>query len=319
MFSYNRAFIYILLQSSIIEARELQCKMKKVLLLGGAGLVGTRIRDLFSTTFRIVSPFHAELDVTNHAAVKLFIAAQQPDVIIYAAGITNPDKAEEYREEAFAVNAEAPRMIAAIAKETKIKLLYLSTDAVFNGSGRHPFKEDDQTDPVNYYGYTKRKGEEFVLRASDTNSVLRLITVYSDFFSGKKDIARLAIDAFIRRESFAGIMDQYFSPTYVDHVVYAVAQVINKNVSGILHIGARDCISNYAFVSLLAKLGGFEDARITSVSFTEFYKDKKAKRSNYACLDTAKALSILDNSCIVPIAEGLRLFLKNYHSRFSQS
>ncbi len=293
--------------------------MKNVLLLGGTGLVGTRIRELLTTTFHIISPAHNELDVTNHSALKKTITDINPDVIIYAAGITNPDKAEEQKRDALAINAEAPGMVGAIARETKIKLLYLSTDAVFNGNGEKPFKEGDRTDPVNYYGYTKQKGEEHVLNASERNCVLRLITVYSDFFPGKKDIARRALDAFIHKEPFIGVVDQYLSPTYVDHAVYSIAQIINRDITGVLHVGASDCVSNFAFVSLLARLGGFEDAVINSVSFTEFYKDAKAKRSKYACLDSEKSLGLFGNKCIVPVTEGLQLFLTNYHKRFSSS
>lgn len=293
--------------------------MKNVLLLGGSGLVGTRIQGLLSTTFHIVSPSHNDLDVTKQVAIRTSIADHKPDVIIYAAGITNPDKAEEQKKEALAINAGAPSMVAAIARETDVKMLYLSTDAVFNGNGPDPYKEDERTNPVNYYGYTKQKGEEHILSASDKNTVLRLITVYSDFFPGKRDIARLALDAFAHDERFTGIIDQYLSPTYVDHAVYAIAQIIKKNIAGILHVGASDCISNYSFVSLLAKLGGFDHAQIDPLTFAEFYKDSRAKRSKYACLDTGKSLGLLGNECIVPVGDALKLFWMNYRSRFSSS
>ncbi len=290
--------------------------MKKILLFGGSGLVGSRIREILSTSYAIIAPTRSDVDVADASQATESMRGIKPDVIIYAAAISNPDVAEKKKEYAMLINATAPGVIASLAAKNLVPVLYLSTDAVFPGDQKErPYKEDDVVDPVNYYGFTKQKGEENVLDAFEKNCVLRLITVYSHFYPRKQDLARLAVRAFQSGEEFTGIIDQYFNPTYVDDAVWAIDYVIKKKIHGVLHFGAADSVSNYEFVKRIARIGGFSKANIREVALEDFYRGTRTKRGRYVWLDTSKAKEVLGEDVVLPIDTGIQRFWQNFSSQ----
>lgn len=289
--------------------------MKKILLFGGSGLVGSRIYKLSPKHFTVIAPTRDLIDVTRVDQIQESIRSLRPDSIIYAAAVSNPETAELEKDRAMQLNATSPAMIAEEAAKYHIPLLYLSTDAVFLGAQNHrPYREDDPLDPVNFYGFTKQKGEESVLSMSPKNCVLRLITVYSHFYPRKLDIARMAVQSFRAGKSFIGIVDQYFNPTYVDDVSAAVFGIIEKEIRGVLNFGAADYMSNYEFIKTIARVCGFSDAEVKEVTLMEFYKAHRAKRGHFVWLDTKKARKLLGKGVVSSIENGIDRFWRNFPS-----
>ena len=229
-------------------------KSTKIILFGSTGLVGSRIIELLSKTYEIVNPTRDEVDLNKDYEIEKFLGKNQADYIVYAAGVTRQDQAEEEKDLALRLNATVPKIIAEIASKNSTPLIYFSTDAVFDGNkSDSPYREEDLIKPVNYYGFTKAYGEEAVLLKSDRNLILRLISVYTGHYEKKIDFARRALLKLSVNEHYEGITDLLFNPTYSDDAVNSLKCAIAKKASGVFHIGSSDIISNYEFMILLAE------------------------------------------------------------------
>ena len=274
-------------------------------------MVGSRIGQVLGDKFRIVAPPHSHLDVTNQKLVHQNITDVRPDQIIYAAGITKVDYAQTHPREAFLLNAQAVRYVCQKAATFNIPVIYISTDAVFDGkNNQRPYVEDDKPNPLSVYGKSKLEGERITLSASDQNCVLRTIMVYSANFPHKKDFARLAYESLKRGEKFEGITDQVINPTFVDDLVWAIAAILRKGAHGIYHVAATDHTTNYGFVEKIAQAFGLNKKLITKVKFVDFFKDKPAPRCRYCWLDTAKFQKEFGKNILHNLDDGIKLFKK---------
>ena len=278
---------------------------KKMLLFGGTGMVGTRIRELLSDAYIITSPTRQEVDLTSKISIFNYFSNNLSDVVVYAAGITNQDIAEKEKELAKEINTNAIEYICLLARPRELPVVYFSTDAVFPcEKSNKPYTEFQKTNPLNYYGITKANGENAVLSICDNNLVIRLVSVYSSTFLAKLDFVRRIINKLSHNNSCDGIMDQHFNPTFSDVAVYALGRALEREISGILHIGATDCISNYDFAKLVASTFGYDIKLINAVNFEDLTKGKKVKRGKFCCIDTAYSQSKL----------GKEIFLSNFES-----
>lgn len=286
--------------------------MKKVLLFGGSGFVGSGIKQFLSDRYQIISPTHTEVDVTRKNHVTAIIEQIHPDNIIYAVGLTSVDKAEQEPELAYLLNAKVPALIAKEALTFGIPFLYFSSDAVFNGTKRsRPYSEADKTNPVSIYGKSKLLGEEMVMDISDTNCVARLIMPYSTIPVKRRNFVLIVLDAFKQGERVYGITDQVINPIYINDIAESVNALIKNSASGIYHLGATDYVTNIEFIRKLAKIFKFNGNSIEEISFEEFFRDKKAQRTKFCWLDTIKIRKKFGNNILHTIDEGIMLFKKN--------
>lgn len=284
---------------------------QKILVYGISGMTGTRLAKLLKDQFKIIGPPHSHLDLTKKGSVLKNIKDVGPDQIIYLAGITKVDEAEQNRKLAFLLNSQIPEYIAQVAAKLNIPVIYISTDAVFDGKKKgKTYYEDDKTNPISVYGKSKLEGEKKVLWASKMNSVLRTIMIYSAYFPHRKDFARSVYESLKNKRSFSGIVDQIVNPTFVDDLVYATAAILEKRAKGIYHIAATDYTTNYGFVRKIAKAFKFDEKLITKTTFREFFKDKPAPRQQYSVLATNKFRKEFSNGILHSIDEGIALFKK---------
>lgn len=284
-----------------------------MLMFGGSGLLGTRIRELLSTRYLIVAPVRADVDLMVRNDVEKMIEKMEPDVIVYAAGETNVDIVEKNREYAMKINNEVVSWIAKRADFNSIPLIYFSSDAVFKGNqSERPYKETDAVFPINYYGATKAKGEEAVYNASDKNLIIRLIILYTSVFPYKLDFARNILKKLSGKLPCYGIIDLYCNPTFSDDAVYGLSAAIDKNVSGILHFGATDYVTNYHLAQEIALRFGYEKDLILPTSLLSFFKGKIAKRPSYAWLDTTKAQKLLGKGILHTNSQNVARFHKTF-------
>lgn len=285
--------------------------IKTILLYGGSGLVGSRINEMLGKEFKIISPTHDEVDVTNKEKLKENIYKVKPDYIIYAAGLTKVDQAEENPDLAFQLNTQAISNICEYAKKINVPVCYFSTDAVFDGKQKkRPYKETDKTSPQSVYGKSKLAGEVATLSASVNNLVVRIIMVYSSKFPKKKDFPRIALDVLKNNEKFAGIEDQIVNPIYVDTVVDALKVLIKSHAKGIYHLGATNYLSNFEFAKKVTNIFNLDPQLLYPITFKEFSKDKKAKRGQYCWLDTSKFQKEFGKDILHSVDQELRLFQK---------
>lgn len=281
----------------------------KILLFGGTGLVGSRFHELLKDEFEITSPTHLEVDLLNPEQIRQKIIQTKPDQILYAAGFTNVDKAEEEGGLAYNLNTKAPEIIAKISKG--IPIIYLSTDYVFDGTkSDSPYSEEDKPNPLSTYAKSKRKGEEIILSASNENSVLRLIMPYSAVYTKKMDLARIILSKLKNNEKILGVSNQKVNPIFVDHLVFAIAEVLKAKASGIYHLGATSFTTPLKFAKLIALEFNLDQNLIEQTTLKEFSKSRIALRPKDSWLDTHKFISEFGNGILHSVEEGIKEFKK---------
>lgn len=280
-----------------------------MVLFGGSGLLGTRIRQLLFDKYSIIAPTHKEVDVIIKKDIDNAFDNIKTDVILYAAGIANVEAVEADKKHAMEINREAVSWIAKRAARQNIPVVYISTDAVFKcDQANRPYKETDKVSPLNYYGLTKAEGEKVVLSASDKNLVIRLITLYSSGFRYKLDFARSVLKKLFEEGRCYGICDQYCNPTFVDDAVNGLSAAIEKKISGILHLGATNYMTNYEFVQEIAVRFGYAKSVVLPITLSNLFKGRMVKRGRYTWLDTTKAQRLLGKNTLHTINQSLNIF-----------
>lgn len=287
---------------------------KKILLLGGSGLLGSGIARSLKSKYHLEYPTRGELDLRNSKDVKERIARNGYDVIIYSAGLTNQDECEKNKDKALFLNSKIVKDICIEAKKAKTNIIYFSTEAVFPCNRVVPYKESDRKNPINYYGMTKALGEDHVLRYSDKNSIIRLVSIYTPKFTNKIDFTRRIIEAFSKGEEVIGVSDQLFNPTFSECAVKALGELIDRRLYGVFHVGAEDSITNLDFVKLIEKTFNFKDVKIKSVNFADFFRQKPAKRGQFNCLDVTNSKKIFGKDIIRSNKLNLQVFKTLYYS-----
>lgn len=287
--------------------------MKKILVFGGSGLVGSRFVDLFKDVVEIISPTHDEVDVTEEASVTNYIKQTNPDQILYAAGFTNVDLAEEKYQECLDLNVNAVSFTVNTAKALGIPFYYLSTDYVFDGTKQdNPYKETDLAIPVDsVYAKSKKKGEDITL-TQEINCVIRLIMPFSAKYDKKLDLVRLIISKLQKGERIEGISDQIVNPIFVDDLVKGIFLLIQAKKTRIYHIGAKDYITPFEYMLKIARLFGFDEKLVTKTTFEEFAKTRKAKRPQNSWLDIEKFQNEFGTDKLHTIDEELLLFKEQF-------
>ena len=215
----------------------------KIVIIGSGGRLGAALMREFAGKFDVTGFNHVQLDLANAGEIHAKIDKLDFDVLINAAAFTNVDLCEKEREQAFRINAEAPRLLAEICRDKNAKLIHFSTDYVFDGEKREPYREEDPANPISVYGESKRAGEENVLAVQDRHLVVRVSWVFGpdrpSFIDGVIKRAR-------ENEHVEAIADKFATPTYTHDIAQmllkVVAGVADPGYSGILHFAnAGEC------------------------------------------------------------------------------
>ena len=187
----------------------------------------------YSERFDAVGFNHAQLDLGNLEQLRSTLGALKFDVLINSAAQTNVDRCETHRDEAFLLNAEAPRVLAEICSAQNAKLIHISTDYVFDGNKREPYSEDDPAEPISVYGESKREGERRVLDENDRHLVVRVSWVFGpDRLSFVDNMLKQARE----KEEIAAVADKFSTPTYTRDIAAMLPPLFaDSAASGILH------------------------------------------------------------------------------------
>jgi dTDP-4-dehydrorhamnose reductase/dTDP-4-dehydrorhamnose 3,5-epimerase len=227
----------------------------KFMVTGVNGQLGHDVMmQLKEMDFDVIAPRRDEFDLTDKSQVKKYITREKPDVIIHCAAYTAVDKAEDQKELCYSINVEGTRFIAETAKQINAKLVYVSTDYVFDGLGEEPHSEDKETKPVNYYGYTKEQGEKIVRDLIDKHFVVRTSWVYG--LNGNNFVKTMLKLAESRNEINV-VSDQIGAPTYTKDLAQFIINLIQTNSYGTYHGVNEGYCSWYEFAKSI-----FEKTRI---------------------------------------------------------
>ena len=262
----------------------------KLVIVGAGGRLGTALVRKCREKFDVIGFNHAQLDLANPDELREKLCAIDFDLLINTAAFTNVDLCETQRDQAFGINAEAPRILAEICRDKNAKLIHFSTDYVFDGEKSEPYIESDPANPISVYGESKRAGEQFVLQTTDRHLIVRVSWVFGPERPS-------FIDAMIKRacedEHVEAITNKFSAPTYTHDIAQMLPQLFEPGVEGgILHFAnAGECSwQEYAQWALdcCASEGIAVKAKTVGMLNLTDMKNWVAPRPVYSVLSTAK-------------------------------
>jgi len=202
----------------------------KILVTGAKGQLGKKIIDILGKDHQLVLTDFDNMDITDIDIVKKVVEKEKPDYIIHAAAYTAVDKAEENVELCRKINAIGAKNVATVAKEYDIKLIYISTDYVFDGKKNTPYSESDEPKPISVYGLTKYEGEEFIRKICDKYYIIRVAGLFGELPA--EHTGTNFVEAMLRlageKPNLNVVNDQIGSPTYTGDLAEIIAKIMTK-------------------------------------------------------------------------------------------
>ncbi|MCI9439845.1 MAG: dTDP-4-dehydrorhamnose reductase [Ruminococcus sp.] len=223
-----------------------------------------------------------EMDITDAAAVEKGMKAQELDAVIHCAAYTAVDAAEDNREICMRVNADGTRNIARVCKELGLKMVYISTDYVFDGKGERPWEPDDARSPLNVYGESKYEGELAVEEYLDKYFIVRIAWVFG--VNGKNFIKTMLKLAENHKELNV-VNDQTGSPTYTYDLAVLLVDMVETEKYGRYHATNEGLCTWYEFAQEIFRQAGV-DVKVNPVASEEF--PAKAERPHNSRMDKSK-------------------------------
>ena len=261
-----------------------------MVVIGAGGRLGAALVREYARDFDVLGFNHAQLDLGVPERMRATLAPLDFTVLINAAAQTNVDRCETHPEEAFALNAEAPRVLAEICRTRKARFLHISTDYVFDGEKREPYTEEDEARPISVYGESKREGERRALEANDEALMVRVSWVFGpDRPSFIDAILKKARD----EEEMSAVADKYATPTYtLDIGTLLRPFLIDHREGGLLHLANNgECswqeYAQWALDCCHAQGVPMKATKIGATSLSEM-KNFIAKRPVYSVLSSGK-------------------------------
>ena len=287
--------------------------MKKILVFGGSGLVGSTFIDLYSQNFEINAPNATMIDILKKDQISEIVNEFNPDSIVNFAAYTNVEEAEKQNNDkngiCFQVNAIGAKNVAEAAKQFDKHLVFISTEYVFDGKKEiSPYVEDDLPNPMNWYGQTKLTGEQFVLEVGGKNVIVRISMPFSADYKLKKDIARFFLEKLKIGQALKAVEDQRITPILVNDIANALNALLENQSNGSYHISSRDSVTPLEFAKTVAETFHLDYSLIGSVSLDEFNKNKQAKLLKYSWLNPAKFEKEFGDQILHTVEENMSLF-----------
>jgi dTDP-4-dehydrorhamnose reductase len=279
----------------------------KILVTGSNGLLGQKITDLVLSEYpniHLVATArgenrHAikegydyrEMDISDLNSLQSVLEEEQPDVVIHTAAMTQVDDCEFKKEECVALNITAVQNIAKLSSMLNFRLVHLSTDFIFDGT-KKMYKEDDEANPLSYYGWSKLEAEKAVIANASNYAILRTVLVYGTVSGmSRSNIMLWAYNTLKDGKEAKVVDDQFRTPTLADDLAQGCMLTALANGNEIFNIAGKDYIGIYELVEKIANMYGFEMTNISKVSSITL--NQPAKRPPITGLDISKAKKML--------------------------
>lgn len=248
----------------------------KVLVTGVRGQLGHDVvNELEKRGVETVGVDIQEMDITDSASVDRVMKEAAPDAVIHCAAYTAVDAAEENEELCRRVNAEGTRNIAIVCKELDIRIIYISTDYVFDGEGERFWEPDDERAPKSVYGQTKYEGELAVQELLDKYFIVRIAWVFG--INGK-NFVKTMLNLSKNHDTVRVVDDQFGSPTYTYDLARLLADMVQTDKYGVYHATNEGVCSWYEFACAIFREAGIK-MDVQPVS-TQEYGAKAARPAN---------------------------------------
>ncbi|WZY00234.1 dTDP-4-dehydrorhamnose reductase [Bacillus sp. FSL W7-1360] len=223
----------------------------KVVITGAGGQLGLEMIAIFRAAEIEVCGYPREvLDITDEQQVRTVFFRERPNVIIHCAAYTHVDDAEKNAARAFLVNETGTRHIAKAAEALQAKLVYMSTDFVFNGKLTRPLVEEDKPDPQNVYGQSKLAGEVMVHACHSRFFIVRTSWLFGRFGS---NFVKTMLRTMRTEQTLHVVTDQIGSPSYTLDVAEMVLRLVKTEYYGVYHLSNHGACTKYAFCEEMFK------------------------------------------------------------------
>jgi dTDP-4-dehydrorhamnose reductase len=245
----------------------------KILITGASGLLGKKLFEILSKNDEAAGTYFGNknggenfhfLDVSDKPAVETFIQKIKPEVIIHNAALVDVDYCEENKEPAKRVNYDGTVNIIDMCKKYHLKLIYISSDYVFDGEAG-PYVEESQTNPVNYYGFTKLEAEKSVAQSLDNAIIIRPAILYGDDEGTKKNFISEVVSKLSRGEKVVVDNKILKYPTLTDDVCFVIKKLIDLDARGTFHVSGEEAVTRYEWALKIAQMYGFENKNILPI------------------------------------------------------
>jgi dTDP-4-dehydrorhamnose reductase len=248
---------------------------KRALITGGSGLLGSNIVRAIAKDFQVFATYNSNyslipgcnfcpLDIRDNNNVFSVFQDINPHLVVHAAALAKVDYCEDHQEEAWAINVEGTENIAKASRDVRAKLVYISTDSIFDGK-KGMYSEEDTPSPVNVYARTKLEGEKRVQRMNPDNIIIRT-AFYGWSLHNKTSLAEWVVTSLRDRKTINMFNDVFFSPIFTGDLIEIIVKMYHKEIRGVYHVGGRERCSKYAFGLQIAESFGLNVDNIHSSS-----------------------------------------------------
>ena len=265
----------------------------RCLVIGGSGQLGRALQATMPAKANVVAPARAVCDLTNADHINHWLNEIRPEVVFNAAAYTAVDAAETDEANARLINATSVGRLAQAAGRHGARLVHVSTDFVFDGETSKPYTPDDEPNPLNAYGRTKREGEVAVLRSGADALIVRTAWVY---FECGKNFVNTMLRLMRERDEVRVVSDQIGAPTYARNLARALWLLAEKPVSGLYHFTDNGAVSWYDFAVAIreeATAAGIirKAAPVIPIATSDY--PTPTRRPRFSVLDNSKTWSAL--------------------------
>ena len=218
-----------------------------------------------------------------------YIRKIKPAAVIHTVAFSSVDFCETNHELANLLHFEITKDITKICNETNSKLVYFSTDAVFDGKKSQKYSESEVPNPLSFYGKTKLDAEKIILSENDRNVVLRTTVIYGR--QKRSRFTQWVLENLKNSHTVTAFTDQYNTPTLVDDLSKAIVKILELDLSGLFHASGKTCLNRYEFALKLAEKFQLDKKLVLPILTSE--KNQTAPRPKNGCLDATKLENLI--------------------------
>ncbi|MCX6067661.1 MAG: SDR family oxidoreductase [Chloroflexi bacterium] len=250
----------------------------KILVTGASGLLGLNLALMEIGTHTIVgvdrsklagTPFElVQADLTQPGVVNHLIDTVKPDAVIHTAANANVDSCEADPQGARILNAELPGIFAESCARAGVRLIHISTDAVFDGTKDSPYLESDIPNPLGIYAQTKLDGEKAVLSTSPDAIVAR-VNFFGWSLPGTRSLSEFFVNNLTAGKQCNGFADVFYCPLFVGDLAETLVRMLDKGLSGLYHVVGSEALSKFDFGVRIARQFGFDSSLVIPRSVEE--------------------------------------------------
>ena len=258
-------------------------EMERVLITGAKGMLGLDVIDVFRETYEVYGRDIDDFDITRDKETMDAIIRIRPNIVIHAAAYTDVDGCETHLELANSVNGGGTENVASACRELGSKMVYISTDYVFDGTKSGAYSEEDPTCPINAYGRSKLEGERWVGTLVDQFIIVRTAWLFG---RGGNNFVKTILKLAREKGALSVVNDQVGSPTYAVDLSRAIYALVEKGCKGIYHITNGETCSWYEYAREILAMSGLGNISVHPISSDQL--NRVAKRPRNSVLDRGK-------------------------------